>query len=88
MLEFQKELEEAASGSSATLDEVEVAPVKHQSLAQKIYAENRVRCYLAFNILYSRLCIFQKKATISHDMLDKLGPKVDLVRFWNVLIYL
>ncbi|XP_059487311.1 nuclear receptor corepressor 2 isoform X2 [Neocloeon triangulifer] len=55
----QKELEEAASGSSAIHEELEI-PVKHQSLAQKIYAENR------------------KKATISHDMLDKLGPKVDL----------
>ncbi|CAB3362401.1 Hypothetical predicted protein [Cloeon dipterum] len=55
----QKELEEAASGSSAQHEEVEVS-IKHQSLAQKIYAENR------------------KKATVSHAMLDKLGPKVDL----------
>lgn len=57
-----RELEEVASKPLSIMkEEEEVSLPKHQSLAQKIYADNR------------------KRALDAHHLLDKLGPKVDLV---------
>lgn len=44
----QQELEEAASKPSIKKEEEEIAQPKHQSPAQKIYAENRVSLCLPY----------------------------------------
>jgi nuclear receptor co-repressor 1 len=44
----QQELEEAANKPSIKKEEEEIAQPKHQSPAQKIYAENRVSLFLPY----------------------------------------
>ena len=86
---MQQELEDTTSKPLSDTNDEEEKP-RNQSIAQIVYADNRVRiqisififynnieCILNFipNRWYSILVVFQKKARSSHLMLEKFNPR-------------
>ena len=86
---LQQELEDTTSKPLSDTNDEEEKP-RNQSIAQIVYADNRVRIQISIFIFYNTvsknvfstlyqtvdiLVVFQKKARSSHLMLEKFNPR-------------